>query len=99
MYNPHDYNIKNETVSEMRREISRAIQKHGRENTPLSDGRTRGFKLAVLMEEVGEVAKAMNEYELGNIGPEELISQLKKELGQVAAVSSMWLECETNIGG
>lgn len=44
----------------------------------------RGNKLSVLLEEVGEVAKAINEDE----GPE----RLREELVQVAAVAVKWVQ-------
>lgn len=51
-----------------------------------SDGVEESTKLAVLTEEIGEVAKAYLE---------ENRSELKKELVQVAAVCCAWLECIT----
>lgn len=90
--------LKDETLQEIRRESARAIQKHGRENTPLGD-KSRDHSQHVLVEEVGEVAKLFNEFNLGNIDGEEFGFQLKKELVQVAAVAAMWLEKEIELGG
>lgn len=99
VYNPEDYMLGDKTLAEVRRESARAIQKHGRSNTAVSDSISRGDKLAILMEEVGEVAKVLCEYKQGNISAEEMNAQLRKELAQVASVSGLWLECEINIGG
>lgn len=99
MYNAENYMIDDRTTAEIRRESARAIQKHGRENTPASDAKSRGFKLAVLMEEVGEVAKAINEFEMGVISKEQFLAELRKELSQVAAAAGLWLQCEIQIGG
>lgn len=98
MYNLSDYMLKDETMQEIRRESARAIQKHGRDNTPLGN-RGRDHAQHVLVEEIGEVAKVFNEYNLGNISLEEFQSQLKKEIVQVAAVAAMWLEKEISYGG
>lgn len=99
MYNAENFMVNDKTMSEIRRETARAIQKHGREQTPLSDSVSRPHKLAILMEEVGEVAKIINEFNLGNLSPQLFIAELKKEIVQVSAVAAMWFECETNIGG
>lgn len=94
MYDANEYMINDKTMAEVRRESARAIQKHGRENTALSNTRTRLYKQSVLLEEVGEVAKVINEFELGNLTTEQFIAELQKELTQVSSVAAMWLECE-----
>lgn len=43
--------------------------------------------LAILVEEVGEVARELIEYELGNILPEGLRARVHAELVQVAAMA------------
>ena len=55
-----------------------AIEKHGAESVPFAAQEAR---LAILVEEVGEVAKAINEHDPG----------LRAELAQVAAVAFLWL--------
>lgn len=82
------------SLAAVRSESARAIVKHGWNGTPLNPEKTRGFKLAVLVEEVGEVARILCDFEQGILSPEETKSQIIKELVQVAAVSTMWMECE-----
>lgn len=95
VFKAEDYMINDATVREVRRESARAIQKHGREKTAISPNRTRLYKLSILTEEIGEVAKTINEFELGNLTTEQFVAELKKELTQVSSVAAMWLECET----
>jgi hypothetical protein len=65
-------------------EIRRAVAKHGYSRTPLSkDPADAGKKLAVLVEEVGEVAHALN-YDSANL------DNLKDELVQVATMALAW---------
>jgi hypothetical protein len=94
MHNPSEYMVSDEALAIVRQESARAIQKHGYNNTCLNPELSRDAKQHILVEEVGEVSKAFNEYNLGNISYEEFIAQLKKELPQVAAVATMWLEAE-----
>lgn len=68
----------------MREEMLRAIRKHGIRRTPLStDPTDTAMKLAVLVEEVGEVASALT-YDRGDR------ENLKAELVQVAAMALAW---------
>lgn len=94
MYDAKDYMMKDQTVMAIRKESARAMQKHGRENTTVNQAMDRERKLAVLVEEVGEVANVINEFALGNLNHEELLSQIVKELEQVASVAALWLESE-----
>lgn len=55
-------------------------------------GTPNGVRLAVLMEEVGEVARAMNEATLGNTTPSKYLHDLQDELVQVASVAVAWAE-------
>ena len=48
--------------------------------------------LAVLIEEVGEVARELNEILLGNSSTEAYHRRLRKELLQTAAVAVAWIE-------
>jgi hypothetical protein len=71
-------------------ERERQEQKHGR-NTCASPSVPNGFKLSVLMEEVGEVAQALQRGVLDTKGREHL----RTELIQVAAVAVAWAESLT----
>jgi hypothetical protein len=51
-----------------------------------------GEKLAVLMEEVGEVAHELTEALAGAVGPDVTVPRLRAELVQVAAVALEWVE-------
>lgn len=64
-------------------ELASAINKHGLAMTPLSHTLTDEKCLTVLVEEIGEVARAMT-YDEGNE------TQLLKELIQVGAMSLAW---------
>lgn len=63
------------------KEMKRAIEKHGFENTPMAGEMTHGAALAILVEEVGECARA-----LCDDNPD----QLYKELNEVAAMAIGW---------
>ena len=67
-----------DTIAVLQAEMNRAIRKHGIENTPLRQ--TDHVNLAVLVEEVGEVARAMT-YDEGSD------ASLYDELIQVAAMA------------
>lgn len=64
-------------------EGEKAIQKHGLSQTPLNSGMDPRDKLVILIEEVGEVARALT-YDEGDDG------NLKEELIQVATMAAMW---------
>ena len=70
-------------------ERERAHIKHGltsmRHGSPFGERRLR-----VLVEEVGEVARVMNEHDHGNIDWREMGYKLIEELVQVAAMASDW---------
>lgn len=81
-------NVLNEpTARAVEAEVLAACAKHGINNTPLSPKLTREQKLVVLIEEVGEVARALT-YDQSDSG-------LIKELVQVAAVAAMWAQSES----
>ena len=67
-------------------EIRRAIAKHGPARTPLSVTMADSEKLVILVEEVGEVARAITYDEAD---PRALYN----ELIQVAAMAMTWAEC------
>jgi NTP pyrophosphatase (non-canonical NTP hydrolase) len=72
------------TLDAIDAEFIRAHVKHnGR--TPRSPDMTDGERLAILVEEIGEVARAMT---YDNADPNNLV----KELIQVAAMSAAWVE-------
>jgi hypothetical protein len=64
-------------------EMERAIAKHGVLQTPVNPKMFDEAKLVILVEELGEVARAMT-YDEGDR------DQLKKELLQVSAMAGMW---------
>lgn len=67
--------------------IAEAIGKHGLEQTPLSPAMDPMEKLTILVEEVGEVAKALT---YDNRNGTESRATLCLELEQVIAVATMW---------
>ncbi|MBL7619176.1 hypothetical protein I7331_08000 [Frankia sp. AgB1.8] len=75
--------ISAETVAAVEAEAARAYRKHG-ERSILNPAMPDAVRLPVLVEEVGEVAKAM----LENADP----ADLRAELIQVAAIALTWLE-------
>jgi NTP pyrophosphatase (non-canonical NTP hydrolase) len=64
-------------------ERTRAIEKHGVENTPLNKKMFPEAKLVILAEEFGEVARALT-YDEGD--PDNL----KEELIQLGTMAFMW---------
>lgn len=75
--------ISAEIVAAVEAEVARAHRKHG-ERSILNPAMPDAVRLPVLVEEVGEVAKAM----LEDADP----ADLRAELVQVAAVALTWLE-------
>lgn len=71
------------TLDAINAEALKAIAKHGIEQTPAGDI-SNGDRLAILVEEVGEVARAMTY--------DQDPSQLESELIQVAAMAALWLD-------
>jgi NTP pyrophosphatase (non-canonical NTP hydrolase) len=66
----------------------RAHAKHGAQSI---EGQNSGDRLLpILLEEVGEVARAMNEYALGNLTHEEAGRAIRAELVDVLTVASAW---------
>lgn len=74
-----------DTVVAIQAELTRAVAKHGHARTPLDPTRTAGDNLTVLVEEVGEVARAMT-YDEGDP------ARLHAELVQVAAMAAAWAQ-------
>ena len=71
----------------VRAERLRQDRLHG-DRTPAGDSLTDGGRLTVLVEEVGEVARAMLDDPSGG----RLLAGIEDELVQVAAVCVAWLE-------
>lgn len=66
-----------------------AHTKHGPQSCETQKGGDR--LLPILLEEVGEVAKAMNEYALGNTDYEQAGVEIRAELIDVITVASAWV--------
>jgi hypothetical protein len=79
------------TLNEIAAEAYRAHIKHG-DNSMLAPTMDDGDRLPVLVEEVGEVSRLMNELRIGNIAWPEYVRCMKEELTQVAAMAASWLE-------
>ncbi|HUK72221.1 MAG TPA: hypothetical protein VLW50_26215 [Streptosporangiaceae bacterium] len=77
------------TLAAIQAEATRAHIKHG-EHSMLGTAYSSGERLAILMEEVGEVAHELT-YDQGGAG-EGRRDELVKELIQVAAMAATWIE-------
>lgn len=77
------------TLSAIQAEATRAHILHG-SHSMLYGSNER--KLAILTEEVGEVAHELNELVLGNVTADEFHERCEKELIQVAAMAATWIE-------
>lgn len=84
---PDDLTYFPDVMRDVREERIRQIEKFGQDN-PLVTG-PDAYRLAILSEEHGEVAREVCEAILGNDVDR---ADLYKELIQVAAVSSSWAE-------
>jgi hypothetical protein len=74
------------TISALRATMVAALVKHG-PHTPFAPGMPNEKKLVILVEEVGEVARALTYDEGGNR------DALVKELLQTAAMALSWAQC------
>jgi NTP pyrophosphatase (non-canonical NTP hydrolase) len=77
------------TLMAIQTEATSAHAKHKQESMLYGDD---DKSLRILVEEVGEVAKEMNELALGHITGEEYKERIVKELIQVAAMAATWIE-------
>lgn len=68
---------------EVYKELERAVEKHGWHQTPMNPLMDDKEKFIILVEEIGEVARAMT-YDEGGA------AQKKAELLQVIAMASAW---------
>jgi NTP pyrophosphatase (non-canonical NTP hydrolase) len=83
-------NVIHETILEqIRHEANYAHDKHGFHSMLYG---TDDKALRILTEEVGEVAREMNEIALGNRTHDQYTKQLRAELIQVAAIAVTWIE-------
>jgi hypothetical protein len=79
------------TLQAIQAEATRAHLRHG-EHSMLSPSYTSGQRLAILVEEVGEVAHELT-YDSGGPGVGEgRREELVQELVQVAAMAASWIE-------
>ena len=76
------------TLSAVQAEATRAYLQHG-ERSMLGSG-FNDERLPILVEEVGEVARALNEERLGNLNDDN--ARLIRELIQVAAMAASWVQ-------
>lgn len=79
------------TLSAIQAEATRAHLKHG-EHSMLGPHYSSGDRLAILVEEVGEVAHELTYDQGGPAVGEGRRDELVKELIQVAAMAASWVE-------
>jgi hypothetical protein len=78
------------TLSAVRAEAIKAYLRHG-DHSMLGAAVTESDRLAILTEEVGEVARELNEDRLGNLG-DDWRDRRVRELIQVASCALSWVE-------
>jgi NTP pyrophosphatase (non-canonical NTP hydrolase) len=78
--------FENLTISAVQAEMINAIAKHGIDKTPLNPTMSNEVKLVVLVEEVGEIARALT-YDNGGSK-----NALIRELLQTAAMALAWAQ-------
>jgi NTP pyrophosphatase (non-canonical NTP hydrolase) len=92
MGNPHVFYrlgiLTEDLLQDVIDEAQRAHEKHG-PNSMLYGSDAKGLR--ILMEEVGEVARAMNEFALANIDLLAYQKELRAELVQCAAMCTTWI--------
>ena len=79
------------TLSAVQAEALRAVLRHA-DHSMLGSAVTESDRLAILAEEVGEVARELNEDRLGNLTGGDWRERRVKELIQVAAMALTWVE-------
>lgn len=79
------------TLNAIQAEATRAHLRHG-EHSMLGTGYSSGDRLAILVEEVGEVAHELTYDQGGPSVGEGRRDELVKELIQVAAMAASWVE-------
>jgi NTP pyrophosphatase (non-canonical NTP hydrolase) len=80
------------TLSAIQAEATRAHLRHGYNSSMFNAQYGDRQRLAILTEEVGEVAHELNELVLGNLSRQKYRENLEKELIQVAAMAATWIE-------
>jgi hypothetical protein len=83
------------TINAVQAALISAVAKHGLEKTTLDKHMDSGLKLAILVEEVGEVAKELIEHPPLTYSNSD---NLVKELLQVAAMALAWAQAADNGG-
>ena len=79
------------TLDAVQAEATRAHQQHGR-HSMLGGAVSESDRLAILTEEIGEVAHELDEYRLGNRDDDDWKARRVRELIQVAAAALSWVE-------
>jgi NTP pyrophosphatase (non-canonical NTP hydrolase) len=87
--------LSNLTLSAIQAEATGAHAQHG-DNSMLGPSHTDDRRLAILTEEVGEVARELNDAEIGGRPIDR--DKLVKELIQVAAMAATWVEALEGVG-
>ena len=82
------FGITDAPIADIIDEALRAHAKHG-PNSMVHSGEDRA--LAIVVEEVGEVARELNEHRLGNRTHDEFRKNMRKELVQCGAMILTWL--------
>lgn len=85
MINPESHPFEPGTIAALKAVMVHAIAKHGWNQTPLNPNRADVDNLPILVEEIGEVARAMTYDEGSN-------DALVKELLQTAAMALSWAQ-------
>lgn len=75
-------------LSDISDEANRAHDMHGSQSMLYGDDNK---SLRIMVEEVGECSREMNELALGNKGVESYNRDLRKELIQVSAMAATWV--------
>lgn len=79
--------------SDMHRERIRAHEKHVNNGGSMEEKPWDSeWWIPVLVEEIGEIARSRNEFNLGNIGLQTHKDELRKEAVQVGAMIAAWLD-------
>ena len=81
---------------EVAAERARAHAKHGDKSMEAADWADMK-RLRILIEEVGEVARAFNEWDLGHLTTSEVRAEVRAECIQVAAMAGAWADAATEV--
>lgn len=86
--------LSSSTLVDIQAEATNAHQSYG-DQSMMGHTMIDGDRLAILTEEIGEVAKVLNEIRIKRINNDESLSLLYRELQQVAAMAATWMEVIT----